>query len=681
MAQERSIQQTSGAETQRANDARRDREAIAASGLPDELKSLITDVVKRTRLRRRERLSVAQELIGHFEDATDAGVSPDRAKKSFGDPKLAARLIRRAKLRQRGMLYRVMVVARSLALVLLVIYLIAAIRYFTGKPTIRTDYLALMNQRITATPESERAWPIYRNALLKVTPALRSDTANGSDPANGFILGLDSNLLADLSDGVPASRGQPASPAWPAVRKWVEMNRETINEFAGGASKPGLGFVIGQGGSFDDPEMFGFDPKSPRSKADRPLWEQVLPQLTWLRGIAHVLRADALVALEDGDAARVVVRIEQMVQLARQVREGGFLVNDLVGIGIYSLAIDLVDQSLDPARLKAFSESELARIAHAIAGPQQASDLVNLEGERDLFMDMVQRSFTDDGEGDGRLTPAAWDELSRIRGTMSSAMGESDPWALNVLKRAAGPIAMLASPTRRQVVSFYDRYQQAWKASMMSPLREGAGASLLREFKAERRDPIHSTRYALIYAISPSFGRLQVAPERAIAQRDALHVVIAAELDRRRHGDWPATLEVLVPGLLPRVPVDPWTGGPMAYRVGEAGPVVYSVGPDLDDDQGRRPVNADSTSHLRHEQLVMIDHPQIDPVPTAGAIDASGSTSREPGPKPDADWVLFPAIRHAPELTVREDAYWQRVMRIENRTASTELGPGGVDAE
>jgi hypothetical protein len=68
----------------------------------------------------------------------------------------------------------------------------------------------------------------------------------------GIILPMDPALLGDLGDDVPASWGYPAALAWTAIRKWVEMNREAIDELARGACKPGLGYVMGPDGSCDD---------------------------------------------------------------------------------------------------------------------------------------------------------------------------------------------------------------------------------------------------------------------------------------------------------------------------------------------------------------------------------------------------------------------------------------------
>jgi len=64
-------------------------------------------------------------------------------------------------------------------------------------------------------------------------------------------------------------------------------------------------------------------------------------------------------------------------------------------------------------------------------------------------------------------------------------------------------------------------------------------------------------------------------------------VAVASERHRLRHGDWPATLEALVPTFLPQLPSDPFDGRPLRYKRLPDGIVIYSVGVDATDDGGQ----------------------------------------------------------------------------------------------
>src|SRR5688572_3317472 len=83
--------------------------AIESSGLPQAAKDLIRRVVRQTRLWRIERADVASELIAHFADGVEAGQSVEELVASFGDERGAAKLIRRAKRRNRPLPWHAMV--------------------------------------------------------------------------------------------------------------------------------------------------------------------------------------------------------------------------------------------------------------------------------------------------------------------------------------------------------------------------------------------------------------------------------------------------------------------------------------------------------------------------------------------------------------------------------------------
>lgn len=78
------------------------RQTVAHAGLPVEIEKVVTQVVRRSRLWRRERVDVAEELIAHFQDGLAAGRTVEALLRAFGDPLTAAKLIRRAKKRNRS---------------------------------------------------------------------------------------------------------------------------------------------------------------------------------------------------------------------------------------------------------------------------------------------------------------------------------------------------------------------------------------------------------------------------------------------------------------------------------------------------------------------------------------------------------------------------------------------------
>jgi hypothetical protein len=63
-------------------------------------------------------------------------------------------------------------------------------------------------------------------------------------------------------------------------------------------------------------------------------------------------------------------------------------------------------------------------------------------------------------------------------------------------------------------------------------------------------------------------------------------VASALEQFRRAHGHWPESLEELVPAYLREIPKDPFDGRPLRLNRLVDGLVIYSVGPDGEDNGG-----------------------------------------------------------------------------------------------
>jgi hypothetical protein len=116
----------------------------------------------------------------------------------------------------------------------------------------------------------------------------------------------------------------------------------------------------------------------------------------------------------------------------------------------------------------------------------------------------------------------------------------------------------------------------------------------------------------------------------------AAETVAGLQAYRAVHGRFPAELEALVPLFLPRVPIDPWDGKPIKYRLTEEGEtiqvhyfnrkpdtapangfILYSIGGDRLDQGGR--------VHCRE---IWALHPKA---PNGQEI--------------HADWVIWPTLR------------------------------------
>lgn len=538
---------------------------LADAALPEQAKDLIYTVVKRTRLWRMEQVSVTRELISHFQDAIDEGVPIERAIKRFGDAKRASKLIRRAKLRNRPLAWQALKWARRAIAALIVFYVGAGVYFAMGSPSPSVDYLAKLNEPILATPESDWAWPIYRTTL---------------------------KTFAD--DEFPAA-DVPTDEGWDKTVAWVMRNPSALETIRRGARKSSLGAPLSRQIDPEDDRAIGKTP-SPQTAQDslvsQSLVAVLLPQLRHMRTFTRALAADTIIAAQANDAARVESDLQAIFSLAEQLRKRDMLVTDLVGIGIRSIGLRAMGYVLEqhPTLL---DDAALIRLAHRLSPLNNASDLVTFKGERYMFNDLVQRIYTDDGNGDGRMTTEGIQFLRSLQPMVSTASrGDADAWFNKPAEIALGPAFCMISASRKNVMDEYNTYMDAQEARLARPLRDVHEPDPEARALSLRSDTITSLRYMLVRYFMPALNRVQVSAERVLSEQEALQTVIALELYRRHHdGQYPASLDVLSPRYLPRVPVDRIGGSPLRYKLVDGKPLLYSVGADRDDDGGRPPAD------------------------------------------------------------------------------------------
>jgi hypothetical protein len=91
----------------------------------------------------------------------------------------------------------------------------------------------------------------------------------------------------------------------------------------------------------------------------------------------------------------------------------------------------------------------------------------------------------------------------------------------------------------------------------------------------------------LAWLLLPAMDKVVSASHRQQACLRCAIAGLAAERYRRRHGRWPETLAALVTDkLLREVPTDPYDGQPLRLQKTKDGVVIYSIGPDGEDNGG-----------------------------------------------------------------------------------------------
>jgi hypothetical protein len=590
---------------------------VGDAGLPTDVAETVESVVRRTRLWPREKVDVAKELVAHFQDGLEAGHTPRQLVESFGDPRQVARLIRRAKRRGRSLAWLVSHYVCWAVVTLVLTYLLIGLFMLTQRPAITTDYLAIVNEAALAVPVPERAWPLYRDALLALDPI----KTTGED---------------DAANENPNSTAVPGDAEWPQMERMLRQHPDAVLQLRTAASRAGLGFVPDTSFAAFTPadrQLFGVTVTAEeRAKAaeetleDRWLVSTLLPNVQQLRSAALVLAADARRAAIDGDGKAALADVEAMLGVSRHCRESPFLVCLLVADRVQVFAFDVVRDVLSQ-QPELWSEANLRDVAHSIAAAKIDWHR-GTEGERASIYDAMQRLYTDDGDGDGRITSEGLRRIpfliSMLEPVWEVQQLGTKPQLSAIAVAAVAPAGLLGMASRAEIVAVYDRYMDRQEATLDQPLWEMEPDPL--ETGVDDWSTYQKLRFLPLTILLPSISPVRNAVERNRGARDGVLLGIALELYHREHGTWPNSLDELAPRWLPEVPVDRITGGPLLYKISDDRPLVYSVGVDRDDDGGRVPARVDE---LPNSDMASPDHFQIQPVTD---------------PIFDGDWVIWSAV-------------------------------------
>ena len=465
-----------------------------------------------------------------------------------------------------------------------------AIPYFTGVPTIRRDYVAEANAPVLATPAEDRAWPLYRQAILAMPPD-----------------------IPELRHGNPIRLVR--SEAWAETVAAVAERERSLSLARQGASRPVTGFLLN---SEDDRGVvvrlqppvaaagFPADASAAFMAIHRPA-PYVLPRL------GQWLLIDALGAARSGETARALEDLLAGISIASHTSAEESLIGQLIACviahGVCNVVEHLISQSPE-----ILTDAQLREISKALA--TLGNDLADLRfgHERLSFHDLVQRIYTDDGSGDGVPCSAGFARLFGGADLGKEILG-ADP------RSVLAPIKARKLASRRDLLVKYDEYCAAAVEQIGLPLweRTGSVGAMVHDIRA--RSDLND-RYRVLAVFAPPIDRAAVNMALAGQACDVTRTVIALERFRRERGRYPASLDALVPHHLAEPPIDRFTGDPLGYRLDAATgvPLLYSRGSDRDDDGG----------------VAMIDE--------TGDPDPDGACAWFPTARPDrdGDWILWP---------------------------------------
>lgn len=280
--------------------------------------------------------------------------------------------------------------------------------------------------------------------------------------------------------------------------------------------------------------------------------EALLPHISELRRLARMLSLDVHVKIERGDAAGALESLEAAVAAGESLRHQPTLVEQLVRIAIFGIAIRDTELLLNQATL---SDDQLAalsaRCAMIDARPGMTTGLL---GER----------------GMGYQTFHHVELLSDNGGLLRPSNGRL---------------------TRPNDCLLYLEYMNDWIAASREPFPASLKQAHAIDDELKRRvgsaTIVDKLNYTVTFLMLPATGVAFEASARLHAQRELLLVAIAAERFRQQTGTWPMQLADLTPTHLPTVPADPYDGKPLRMKIAGDELVLYSVGKNGVEDGGQ----------------------------------------------------------------------------------------------
>jgi hypothetical protein len=579
---------------------------IAASGLPEELALIVQRVSRRTRLARVERVEVAHELLDHFRDGLAEGVSAPTLIEAFGDQCVAAKLIRRSMRRKQSVLARsVRQTVRAGLLcvaVVVVFYLLLAIKHRNREIRIEVDYVAMMNAPTLASEPSDRSWPEIREAITTLRGLAR--------PLPDELMHVDreiSKIISASLSGAPApwidaELGPPAMLSddddveAARVNRFFEAAQPVLERLRAAAGRPLLGFPLAASGLEEpaDRTFFGIDaePSDAVSQEDADAFQDSIltlefPHFKSVRLAARLLAADARRAVVEGDDARMVADIGAMLELAEQTRQPSIMIAQLVGMSMERLAFTVV-LDLIAALPENIDDRSMLALAEMIRGLDDERVGLEMAGERWFFLDIAQRIYSDDGEGDGSLSIGS--PVVDMLGTPSGNLG---PEQLTSGTGAflLGPIVAELTLGRAEAIRIWmNLMDSAEEQASKSPWEiDTAPLGLIDEIprQAMNDDYTHMIRYFPINLLVPATESLVFTSAAIRLERDLVLTVLELEMTRRRDGRWPDSLDELEFTAGGEPARDPFDGSTVRYLRRDGRPLIYILGPDRDDDGGR----------------------------------------------------------------------------------------------
>jgi type II secretory pathway pseudopilin PulG len=314
------------------------------------------------------------------------------------------------------------------------------------------------------------------------------------------------------------------------------------------------------------------------------LISSLLPSVQKCREAGSLLACRAMAKAGDGEYEAAWQDLLACQRLGRMLARGGTLIEDLVGIALVAIATNAEVTLIGHG--KHTSKRLLAWAADLRALPPMPpmADKFALS-ERFMTLDSLLNIAHHGLDGISALSgpsspPATKNELlSR----MFSRSIDFDPAFRNANRVFDECEAALRLPDRATrgaaIAQINSEVDQA--------VRSGRQKGIVGRMTASKSSRGEHIGNILIGLLLPSMSKVMDANDRTEQTQANLQVALALAAYRADTGRYPGKLEELIPNYIAVIPGDLFSGKPLIYRPKEAGYLLYSVGINGIDEDGR----------------------------------------------------------------------------------------------
>lgn len=386
-----------------------------------------------------------------------------------------------------------------------------------------------------------------------------------------FGAGLPVEQNRSLNDRYSESWRQPwAEKDFPELAQWLRDNAKPVDTIVKGAMRPDY-----------------YSPLVPPVDANGnpgALVGALLPGIQQSRAIARYLVSRAMLNIEKGDVDHAWRDLMACHRLGEMIGRGPTLIEYLVGTAITQIAthgqIVFLDRVQPAAGQLAVYRKDLSSLRPISPAAEQM-----MVTERMMYLDSVVHIAC------GRI---AFNDLG-----VSPASG---------LEEFATQLALLSidwNIVMREGNRIYDRFDAAMKLETYQQRR--AAMQVIEEELRQVKANVSAKGFLLAAVTEGSSGKaigkmmggvlsalllpalsaVDKTHNRSVQNRENLLLAYALADWNAQHDSYPEELDELVPDFVRQPPIDEFTGKPLTYRREGNGFILYSVGVNHEDDQGR----------------------------------------------------------------------------------------------